>query len=300
MARPPHHPIDSLTSARGRVYAAAAASFAAFAIWGSWFPFTVRPMPLDVAVEVLRASATPPYWSLSDAFSNLLLFIPIGLFAAALMIHRTTTWRGTIAVIAAGAALSTVLELGQLLVPWRTPSVLDIAAETMGVSGGVAAWHVTTHDLDALTDRLISAWRRARAIERSLWLYAGVFVLAWLLPFDFTIRPEEIADKYAHKRLLLPGMASPDAAGTWELWLTAMAAVPLGCAGVICTRGLHRRAAVTSVVGGAVILVTLTLVQITVFSRTTDGTATLAAIGGLGVGAALVSRRRAHAAARLI
>ena len=299
MARPPHHPIDSLTAPLARVYAAAAASFAAFAIWGSWFPFVVRPMPLEVAVEVLTASATPPYWSVSDAFSNLLLFVPIGLFAAAAMTHRAT-WRGTIAVIAIGAGLSTLLELGQLLVPWRTPSVLDIAAETTGIVTGVVAWRVAAHDLDALTDRLIAAYRRASGIERSLWLYVVVFSLAWLLPFDFTIRPNEIADKYAHQRLLLPGMASPDAAGAWELWLTGMAAMPLGCAGVVCTSDTRRRSAVTSIASGAAVLVMLTLIQISVFSRTTDASAMLAAIAGVAKGAVLVSARRAHVPARVV
>ena len=195
MARPPHHSLDSLSATRDRVYTSVAVAFVAFAIWGSWFPFVFRPLPISIAVEWLWWSITPAQLSLSDALSNLLLFVPIGVFAAS-VIGRSGRLRDSVWVIALGAALSIVLEIGQLLVPWRIPSVLDVAFETAGLVTGVIVWRIAASELDALTCKVITAWRRAAPVERVLWAYVGAFALAWLMPFDFTLRPAEIADKY--------------------------------------------------------------------------------------------------------
>jgi glycopeptide antibiotics resistance protein len=307
MDRSPHHSLDSLSATRDRVYTSVAVAFVAFATWGSWFPFVFRPLPLSVAVEWLWWSVTPAQLSLSDALSNLLLFVPIGVFAASaigrsgrLSDQSVTNRRQSVAdsiwVIALGVALSLVLEIGQLLVPWRIPSVLDVVFETAGLVIGVILRRVAASELDALTCKVIVAWRRAAPLERSLWAYAGAFALAWLMPFDFTIRPAEIADKYEHKRLLWPWMPSPDAATTLEWWLTAAAAVPLGWAIVVWTSGTGWRRPVSAAIAHAlVLLVTLTLLQVTVFSRTTDTTLTIVAIGGATIGVLTAARVTARA-----
>ena len=290
MDRPPHYSLDSLSATRDRVYTSVAVAFVAFATWGSWFPFVFRPLPLSVAVEWLWWSVTPTQLSLSDALSNLLLFVPIGVFAAS-VIGRSGRWRDSVWVIALGVALSVVLEIGQLLVPWRIPSVLDVAFETAGLVMGVIVRRVAASELDALTCKVITAWRRAAPVERSLWAYAGAFAIAWLMPFDFTIRPAEIADKYEHKRLLWPWMPSPDAATTLEWWLTAAAAVPLGWAIVLWTSSTGWRRPVSAAIAHAlVLLVALTLLQATVFSRTTDTTLTFMAFGGAAIGALTAAR----------
>lgn len=295
MARPPHHSIDSLSATRKRVYTSLAMAFVAHATWGSWFPFVFRPLSLSVAAEQLWWSATPAQFSLTDALSNLLLFVPIGVFAAA-AIGRSGL-RNSVWVVAVGVLLSTLLELGQLMVPWRIPSVLDTAAETAGVVVGVIAQRIAATELDAFTSDVITSWRRAGIVERALWVYVAVFAFAWLLPFDFTIRPVEIADKYEHKRLLWPWMRSPDAAGTAELWLTAAAAVPLGWAIVLWTSSAGWRRPVGAAISqAAALLVALTLLQVTVFSRTTDATLSLFAIGGAAAGALTAARMTARAA----
>ena len=295
MDRPPHHSIDSLSATRERLYTVVALAFVVHATWGSWFPFVFRPLPLSVAVEWLWWSATPAQLSLTDALSNLLLFVPIGVFAAS-VIGRSGRLRDNALVIALGAALSIVLELVQLLVPWRIPSVLDIAFETAGMVVGVIARRVFASELDALTSNVITAWRRAAIGERALWVYVGAFAIAWLLPFDFTIRPAEIADKYEHKRLLWPWVPSPDAATTSERWLTAAAAVPLGWAIMRWTSGAGWRLPVAAAIAhAAALLAALTLLQVTVFSRTTDTTLTLMAIGGAAAGALTAARMTARA-----
>lgn len=295
MDRPPHHSLDSLSATRDRVYTSLAVAFVAFATWGSWFPFVFRPLPLSVAVEWLWWSVRPAQLSLSDALSNLLLFVPIGVFAAS-VIGRSGRLRDSMWVIALGVALSIVLEIGQLLVPWRIPSVLDVAFETAGLVMGVIMRRVAASELDALTCKVITAWRRAAPVERSLWAYVGIFAIAWLMPFDFTLRPAEIADKYEHKRLLLPWMPSPDAATALEWWLTGAAAVPLGWAIVLWTSSTGwRRPVPAAIAHSLVLLVALTLLQVTVFSRTTDTTLTFVAIGGAAIGALTAARVTARA-----
>lgn len=295
MDRSPHHSIDSLSATRDRVDTSVALAFVAFATWSSWFPFVFRPLPLSVAAEWLWWSARPAQFSLTDALSNLLLFVPIGVFAAA-VIGRSGPTRNSVWVIALGAALSIVLELGQLLVPWRIPSVFDITFGTAGMVVGVIVRRLAASELDALTASLITAWRRAGIVERALWAYVAAFALAWLMPFDFTIRPNEIADKFEHKRLLWPWMPSPDAASTAEWWLTAAAAVPLGWGFVVWTSGAGgRRSVAAAIAHAAALLVALTLLQVTVFSRTTDTTLTLAAFGGAAAGALTASWLTARA-----
>jgi glycopeptide antibiotics resistance protein len=272
------------------VYTSVALAFVVHATWGSWFPFVFRPLPLSVAAEWLWWSATPEQLSLTDALANLLLFVPIGVFAAS-VIGRSGRPRDSVLVIALGAALSIVLELGQLLVPWRIPSVLDIAFETAGMVVGVLVRRVAGSALDAFTSQVITAWRSAGIVERALSAYVAAFAIAWLLPFDFTIRPAEIADKYEHKRLLWPWMASPDAASTAEWWLTAAAAVPLGWAIVTWMSGAGTRRPVAAAIASATaLLVALTVLQVTVFSRTTDTAVTLAAIAGAAAGVLTAAR----------
>jgi glycopeptide antibiotics resistance protein/stage V sporulation protein SpoVS len=290
MDRPAHHPVDSLTAARIRVYATAAGAFVALAIWGSWFPFAVRQVSLELSMALLRWSINPQQFSLTDALSNLLLFVPIGLFAAP-VVAPGGRLRGHVAVVAWCVGLSSLLELGQLLVPWRTPSVLDIAAETAGALAGVMVWRIAGRELDTLVGVIVTAWRRAHVVERALWIYGGAFALAWLLPFDFTLRPDEIGDKYAHQRLLLPWMLSPDAATPMELLLTGLAAIPLGWAAVLCTSdGKTRRSVAAAAADVAALLIALTLLQVAVFSRTTDTTATLVAMAGAAAGAMMAAR----------
>jgi hypothetical protein len=66
-------------------YAAAALGFVGYAVWGSLFPFDFHAVPLSHAAALFWtrwASDTGP-WSLTDLLSNVLLFLPIGLFAGA-------------------------------------------------------------------------------------------------------------------------------------------------------------------------------------------------------------------------
>jgi glycopeptide antibiotics resistance protein len=300
-------------------YAAAAAGFVAYAVWGTLFPFDFHAVPLETAALLFwsRRAIDAGSLSLTDLVSNVLLFLPIGLFMSAAL-DRTwpmasrkrgrTPFRGlslakrgtapfSIAVtLAAAIALSGTIEFLQAFVSWRTPSILDVAAEVLGAACGVAIWRYVRTELDALLRAALSTIGRSTPLERILLAGCAAFAIAWWLPADLTLRPDEIADKYFHKRLLLPFSPSPDAATASELAMIAVAAVPLGLAAVLCGSGSDSRRSVASgALIAALALVALELIQIPIFSRTTDGTELLAALGGSTAGsaaAALADRAR--------
>lgn len=283
-------------------YAAAAFAFAAFAIWGSLFPFELHPMPWsDTLTLFLGAWQTgPASWSRSDFVSNVLLFVPIGLFGAAAL---DWTWRRTrvlnaVVVIGGACLLSLGLELVQASILWRTASVVDVLAEALGALIGLAAWRGTSNHFDGAVASTRALIARASAVHRVLLAYAALFAIAWLVPFDFTLRPIEIADKFAHKRLLLPFTPSPDALSPSELLTIAIAAVPLGIAAVRLRRRTRHPIASAMLLVVPVMLV-LELGQVSVFSRTTDGTALLAVWAGALSGAAAVRVTRSGTAAPL-
>jgi len=277
-------------AAREVAFTGAAAAFVAFAVWGSLFPFELRAVSASEAARLfwlpwLRGPAT---WSVSDLVSNVLLFMPIGLCLAAALDRRIGARRaiGAAMIIGFACALSTAVELCQAFVPYRTPSVVDVMAETLGAALGVAAWRLRGSWIDARISDAVDGVARASIPCRVLIAYCGLFAVAWLLPLDFTLRPREIADKYEHKRLLLPFAPSPDAASRADLSMAFAAGLPLGVASVICGSAPGRRRALTGALGLAIpSLLALEAIQVTVFSRTTDTTSLLAVIAATVAGA---------------
>ena len=66
-------------------YGAAAAGFVAYAVWGTLFPFDFHAVPLETAALLFWSQWATDAGSLSftDLVSNVLLFLPIGLFMSA-------------------------------------------------------------------------------------------------------------------------------------------------------------------------------------------------------------------------
>ena len=276
-------------------YAAAAAAFVAYAVWGTLFPFDFHAVPLETAALLFWSPWAADAGSLSftDLVSNVLLFLPIGLFIAAALEAPRKRDRGTapfsiaLVTLAAAITLSGIIEFAQAFVSSRTPSILDVAAEVLGAACGVAIWRYIRTECDALLRAALSLIGRSTRVERILLACCAAFAIAWWLPADFTLRPAEIGDKYVHKRLLLPFTPSPDAATPFELATIAAAAIPIGLAAVLCGGGSHSRRSVASgALMAALALVALETLQIPIFSRTTDGTELLAALGGATAGSA--------------
>jgi VanZ family protein len=277
--------------AREVAFAAAAAAFVAFAAWGSLFPFEFVHTPSAYAWELFWApwQRGPASWSISDLVSNVMLFVPIGMCLTAALDARVPSPRpaGALGVVAFAVALSIAVEAGQAYVPYRTPSAVDVLAETLGAALGALAWRLRGAAADARISAAIAAAIEAPVRRRVLLAYCLLFAVAWLLPLDFTLRPGEIADKYVHKRLLLPLTPSPDAASGLELALAFIAAIPIGVAAVVCGPAPGGRRRLRAALAAALpALCLLEAAQVTVFSRTTDTTAFLALVAATVAGAA--------------
>jgi glycopeptide antibiotics resistance protein len=317
------------------IYGAAALVFASFAVWGSLFPFDLRPLPTaDVLALFWSAWRTgPASWSRSDFASNVILFIPIGLFACAALDTKSgargrrfaatplrrslkltplaraaparsvpfATWPhrrtwSVLAVLLFAILLSSSLEFAQALVPSRTSSIVDVLAETLGASAGLMIWRIASRHIDASLAAARRVVQHASSADRALLAYAALFGIAWLLPFDFTLRPNEIADKFEHKRLLLPFTPSPDAISPAMLMLTCAASIPIGIVALrFAARTRHPLASAMLLTLPA--LLVLEAGQVLVFSRTTDATALLAAIAGVFAGAGAARLARSETAA---
>jgi glycopeptide antibiotics resistance protein len=290
-----------------RTYTTAAVLSVAFAAWGSLFPFDFHAVPWSAAAARFLAEWAVPVsrWSMTDLVSNVLLFVPIGLFALAALESRAAVRHGQPTVIAgpprvrlrAGAivigaaiALSGAIEFGQAYVSWRTPSIVDVGAEAVGAACGVVVWCVFAARFDAAVAAAARIVSRSPIGERVLLAYCVIFAAAWLVPADFTLRPNEIADKYVHKRLLLPFMPSPDAASVRDLTAIGAAAVPVGVTATLCGwGGVARRSVWSAALMATAFLAALEVAQVFVFSRTTDATTWVVASGAAAAAAALVA-----------
>jgi VanZ family protein len=274
------------------VYGLLAVAFAAFATWGSFFPFNFRAVTAATALRQFllpwRHGATT--WSMSDLASNVMLFMPIGFFTTAAIeswfARSTPRWSAAVATMAMAIPFSIALELTQAFLPYRTPSVVDVMAEALGVVAGMVIWLEWYNAFNTALADMLSALERASTARRLLLLYCAAFAIVWLFPLDFTIRPHEIADKYLHQRLLLPFQPSPDATTRMGLLMALLAGIPLGGAAVLGGGAPgDRRPLAKSLVIASSMLLLLETAQVTVFSRTTDATAILALAIGTAVGA---------------
>ena len=165
--------------------------------------------------------------------------------------------------------------------------MVDVFAESAGTATGVAIWRVAHVQIERVGGAGRLFWRRSSGVERLLLIYAALFAVIWLLPFDFTIRLNEIQDKYEHQRLLLPFTPSPDAATATDLRFMLAAAVPLGAAATCGGGPARQRSVARAFVLAATALMALMAAQATVFSRTTDLTFLVAALPGVAAGAAM-------------
>ena len=273
-----------------RFYSLAAAATIAFIVWVSLFPFEFGRVPWADALGLFWRTGAQlfdvPAWSVTDIVSNATLFVPFGLSVSGLVAQKWLIRRGLLAVVTSSLLLSASLEFAQAFVIWRRPSLVDVAASMAGAMTGAMLWRRFRPELDGFATMVEQMWDAWSRLQRSLLVYSGLFACAWLLPFDVTIRPQEINDKYQHQRLLLPLSTSPDAATPSRLWLALVAAIPVGMASRVCaSRSNAQRTFSGAITVAAVSLVVLEIVQVSVFSRTTDVTELLVAVPGAVVGA---------------
>jgi VanZ family protein len=105
------------------------------------WPLELRPFRQAPDVFTILISSVDVPAKRGDVVRNILLFMPLG-YAAARIISRTrTAWPALICVVLASAGLSLMVEIAQVYIVRRTPSLFDVASNTLGAGlGGAIAF----------------------------------------------------------------------------------------------------------------------------------------------------------------
>ena len=170
-------------------------AFAAFVVYGSFFPFSVRVDAAEVQRDLARFWAAlvlfdargRRLFSIMDLGSNVLLGAPVGylLVRGRLVGEHLAVRLG--AVLAIEVAFAGAVEIGQILAPTRTASALDVIAQTAGALAGTLA----AHGRSGAAAREMETRLAIHAMERpALLVVAGlVIILAAdaLYPYALTL-----------------------------------------------------------------------------------------------------------------
>lgn len=263
----------------------------AFAAYGSFVPLRLEPVPLDEAVRRFAATPFIPLHraSKSDFITNVLLFVPIGFFVLGAIANRSRraafTWL-TPAVLLC-ALVSIAIEFGQIFVRGRTPSWNDVLAETLGAAIGAGLWVAG----GSVAVDWLAPLRRSASAEDRLFRLLGAYTFVWLvlalLPFDFTIRPQELAEKFRAGRILLQPLGPH--ASLEDSLTTFVMAVPVGIGALLGARQAGAGRAL-GFAGGLVLVLFVEAAQAISVTRTADVTDFFLNAAGVGAGVAVASR----------
>jgi len=153
----------------------------ALIVYGSLFPFVFYDRgSLGDAVSYLLA--TPAGWTdRGDVLSNILLYLPLGLFGARALENLSAGWR-VLAMAVVGGALSAGIELTQFFDVSRASELSDVTTNFTGVVAG------------ALIETGARAWLR-----RVEWRPFAIILIvaqlgAWLYPYVPSFHPHAALD----------------------------------------------------------------------------------------------------------
>lgn len=266
------------------------ASGMVLATCGSLTPFNFQP---DGGAS-LRAWLTDFPMALSartgrvDFFSNICLFIPIGLGGMAWLTRDERTSRAilsTAAVIIFAFVLSLMIEGAQTMLPSRVASWFDVAAQGIGVLIGISAWLALASPIQRWLIRLESARGGVQRFELLLQAYCAFQFCMAVFPLDVTVHPVDLYHKFQRGRInLIPFVGhhwSPDLIA--EMLFFSFTSIPFGALAACVWRptGAGLRNVPNSVALGLAMVVGIELCQLLLASRFTDATQVI--FGGVGV-----------------
>jgi len=277
-----------------RAFAAVSAVLVALAVAGSLSPFDVHPMPAGEALRIFAHVQFVPLGRVSkiDLISNILLFAPLGFaFAGALDDRRRQSPCGRLLQVAPAVAfaiaLSTAIEFCQLFFPSRIAAGSDIVFDTFGATLGVIAWMEAGRELTRLVERVLAQRERPDTFVRCLCAYAIAFCVFQVYPFDVTISPGDLSQKYHAGRVALTSLR--DAGDVHLVTMTALA-LPLGALSAVGWRPKRgRRSLLPAIVVGALLAACTEAAQLFIFSRATYAADVAALAAGIAAGAISVS-----------
>ena len=197
--------------------AAVAAIVTAFILYGSLYPFQLRPPPAGAEpFAALLGSWRQPAGGHGDLVANLVLYAPSGFFAATGLLGRLRRPVLLLLLLTLGGGpLSFAVELAQGHIAGRTSSLWDVALNTLGCALGALAATLPG------AGRLAAGAQPGRLAAQP---FAALLVLSWLgyrlYPYVPTIDLQEY--RASLKPLLLaPGLEPFRSLRLAVLWLLA-------------------------------------------------------------------------------
>ena len=165
---------------------------ALFIVYGSFIPFQLTTEPALVqrhlaAVKLLPFDAGRRTFSIPDVVSNVLLYIPFGLFLAASGFGEFARFGRVLLCGLIGAALSIAIELGQLFTLDRTTSAVDVMCNTAGTMLGAAMADAVVGALQGPAGERVTALVRRRPIVLAIALLSVAIMADRFYPFSITI-----------------------------------------------------------------------------------------------------------------
>ena len=291
-------------------------AYLAFVVYGSLVPLDYHPFPLGVAWRDFLAT---PYLRLgiasrADWVANILLYIPLAYFAAAVLAGRAPSapgrrMLGAAATFAFCSFVAVAVEFTQLFFPPRTVSLNDIVAEFLGSGIGIYGWLVWGGSLGRLWSELAHGGRRA--IHALISLYVLAYLAFSLFPYDFLVSRHEFADKLAGPSValwIMPGECAALSLCAARKAVEVCAVMPLGFLLAMSLGRAHRQLYGVAAVAGLGLGMLVEGAQIFLASGVAEGASLLTRAAGLVGGVALycnfrwswLSRLRMHALGILV
>ncbi|MCL6555166.1 MAG: VanZ family protein [Burkholderiales bacterium] len=162
--------------------------YLALLVYGSLYPWHPLRVPQPEQFRFLL-QPWPAFVTRTDLLTNVLIYVPFGFLAARHLTARRRLRRALPLISLLALALSTALECGQLFVPERVASNLDIATNTLGALLGAVIYGL------ARRRRSPGRWLlalRVRWFASGHLATLGLLLLAlWLLP-QFSLDPPSL------------------------------------------------------------------------------------------------------------
>lgn len=199
-----------MTPPTARTYGWLALGSLAFILYGSLVPFEFRARPAERIFEAFTGAMTQrvKIQSLSDAFANFLLGVPLG-FA---LLGWTCVDRGSPAreirlgllFLPTCILFSTFVEFLQLYCPKRTCAASDVLMQAVGVVAGMLGWIFAGQWLTGHARRLWAGPGIGGSAGRILVVYIALLAILQALPLDLTLSPKDVYKNLRDKVRYIP------------------------------------------------------------------------------------------------
>ena len=193
--------------------------------YGSWYTFSGWRNNGLPPFGFLRA-AMPHYWTVFDAVTNVLAYIPLGMLAVLALYPALRGMAAVVAAVLLSTLLSATMETGQNYLPSRVASNLDLITNAGGAALGALLGRLATRAF-LEQSRLLSLRRLWFSQEASrglivlaLWPLAQVYPQAWMFGHAQLVSVlsgwlSELLDRPLDLLSLLLRGASPSAEHYW-------------------------------------------------------------------------------------